>query len=214
MDSRSAGRFRWLVNAPAAAVDGYVRIEWRWLVEGWISVLRTAGMQRTSQRNPARDWFDWLSEVDRLVVIDVTLAGPGALADVLGFVVEPALRLGIDLVVVADAALDELDQARFVEPEFRYAHALERLRWLARSPRAGADGARSSGGPPDGAGRASARSDRGGGRGGAADRARGQPQDGGAGRPRPRIAPPCRAGERDRVCDVQPCRKEGAVRAP
>jgi hypothetical protein len=65
MDSRSAGRFRWLVDAPAAALDGYERIEWRWLVDGWISVLRTAGMRRASLRNPAEDWFDWLSDVDR-----------------------------------------------------------------------------------------------------------------------------------------------------
>jgi hypothetical protein len=55
---------------------------------------------------------------------------------VLGFVVEPALRLGIDLVVVADAVLEDLDEARFVEAEFRYAHALQRLRWPARSPTA------------------------------------------------------------------------------
>jgi hypothetical protein len=126
---------RWLVDAQASELDGHEQIGWAWLRKGWIAQVRRAGMDRTSIQSPAQPWLDWLSEVDRLAVVDVVLDGPEGLADLLGFVAEPALRLGIDLIVVADAALENLDDAAFAEPEFRYPHALQRLRWLASSQR-------------------------------------------------------------------------------
>jgi superfamily I DNA/RNA helicase len=130
---------RWLVDVVADDLEDRELIEMGWLREGWVARVRTAGMRRTSPASPAQPWLDWLAEVDRLAVVDVVVDGPGVLVDLLGFVVEPAVRLGIDLVVVANATLDDLDDAELVEADFRYAHALERLRWLTTSsaPRRG-----------------------------------------------------------------------------
>jgi len=90
-------------------------------------------MRRPSLASPAQSWFDGLTSMSRLAVVDVVVDGPSALADLLGFVVEPAVRIGIDLIVVADVALDDLDDEEFVEPGFGYAYTLERLLWLAGS---------------------------------------------------------------------------------
>jgi endonuclease/exonuclease/phosphatase family metal-dependent hydrolase len=49
---------------------------------------------RSSLESAAQPWLDWLSEVDRLAVIDLVLDSQQALVDLLGFVIEPATRLG------------------------------------------------------------------------------------------------------------------------
>ncbi len=80
----------------------------------------------------ANEWFKWLGEVDRLAVVGVRLDGPGAAADLLGFVVEPVARLGIELVLGSDQTLEELDRDAFFEADFGYAYSLERLLWCLR----------------------------------------------------------------------------------
>jgi DNA helicase-2/ATP-dependent DNA helicase PcrA len=134
------GPARWL-RAPAESVpEGFRAVEWGWLSEQWVSRARGVGMQRASLDSAAQGWLDWLGEVDRLAVVGVHLDGPSVAADLLGFVVEPASRRGIELVVVADHTLEELDPSVFFEPLFGYAYSLERLRWHlhaklpARSP--------------------------------------------------------------------------------
>lgn len=131
----TAGRVRWLVGATPSDLDGCYVIEWAWLTNGWIDQVQRAGAKRSSLSSPAQEWLDWLTEVDQLAVTDVTLDSPKAVADLLGFVVEPAVRLGIDLIIVADVALKDLDDAEFVEEDFCYPHALERLTWLLSDER-------------------------------------------------------------------------------
>jgi DNA helicase-2/ATP-dependent DNA helicase PcrA len=126
----TSGGVRWLVGATPTDLDGYYVIQWPSLTTGWIDHAQRAGAKRSSLSSPAQEWLDWLAEVDQLAVTDVVLDSPKAVADLLGFVVEPAVRLGIELIVVADVALKELDDAEFVEADFCYPHALERLTWL------------------------------------------------------------------------------------
>jgi len=137
MTTPVTGCVRWLVDASASELEGYEQLQWAWLRELWVARLHEAGMQRPSLASPAQPWFERLATADRLAVTDVVVDGPGVLADLLGFVVEPAVRLQRDVVVVADVALDDLDDEAFVEPGFGYAYTLQRLRSLlgARRPR-------------------------------------------------------------------------------
>jgi nucleotide-binding universal stress UspA family protein len=121
---------QWLVGASASELEGYERVDWAWLRAVWVAKLREAGMQRPSLTNPAQPWFERLATDDRLAVVDVVLDDAAGLADLLGFVVEPAVRLRRDVIVVADVALEDLHDDVFVEAGFGYAYTLERLRWL------------------------------------------------------------------------------------
>jgi DNA helicase-2/ATP-dependent DNA helicase PcrA len=126
------GPVRWLTGLADGELDGFALVSWPELVGGWIARTRSMGMRRPSLESAAQPWLDWLGEVDRLAVVGVDLDGPAAAADLLGFVVEPATRRGVELVVEARQAIENLDEGAFVEPEFGYPHSLERLRWALR----------------------------------------------------------------------------------
>jgi DNA helicase-2/ATP-dependent DNA helicase PcrA len=130
-----AGPVRWWV-APTERdlehevdLDSFTVVEWAQLRERWIVPARAAGMQRKSLASAAHKWFEWLDEVDRLAIVGVSLDSAEAAADLLGFVVEPAARLGIELVVGAEHAIEPVDREAFVERDFGYAYSLERLLW-------------------------------------------------------------------------------------
>jgi superfamily I DNA/RNA helicase len=125
------GPVRWLTGA-AEGLDEFTVVSWPELVSGWIAGARAVGMKRESLTSAAQGWLDWLDEVDRLAVVDVAIETVDDAADLLGFVVEPATRRGIELVVVADREIEDLDDEDFVEAEFGYPHSLERLRWRLR----------------------------------------------------------------------------------
>ncbi|HEY2055644.1 MAG TPA: ATP-dependent helicase [Solirubrobacterales bacterium] len=127
------GPVRWLTTAEE--FDGFAVVSWPELVEGWIAEARAVGMKRKSLDSAAMDWLDWLDQVDRLAVVDVELGAVDDVADLLGFVVEPATRRGIELVIVADREVEDLDDAEFVEDDFGYPHSLERLRRRLRGIR-------------------------------------------------------------------------------
>lgn len=126
------GPARWLTESRDGELDGFAVVAWTDLLNGWIAAASDMGMRRSSLDSAAQRWLGWLDEIDRLAVVDVDLDGPDAIVDLLGFVVEPALRRGIELVVVARQAIEDLDDSTFVEPEFGYAYSLERLRWRLR----------------------------------------------------------------------------------
>jgi ATP-dependent DNA helicase UvrD/PcrA len=128
------GPVRWLTGTSDSELDGFSEIHWQ-EVKHWVSEARGTGMQRESLNSPAQPWLDWLSQVDRLAVVDVDLDGPESAADLLGFVVEPATRRGIELVIRAHQEIEELDPIEFIEEELGYAHSLERLRWRLREVR-------------------------------------------------------------------------------
>jgi superfamily I DNA/RNA helicase len=124
------GPVRWLTAAEE--LDGFAVVKWPELLDGWVAEARGVGMKRKTLASSAQGWLDWLDQVDRLAVADVEIDAVEDIADLLGFVVEPATRRGIELVIVADQEVEDLDDARFVEPEFGYAYSLERLRWRLR----------------------------------------------------------------------------------
>jgi DNA helicase-2/ATP-dependent DNA helicase PcrA len=129
------GPAKWLVASSKADLDGEVSfeklvvLEWSQLRERWIEKARNPDQERTSLRSAAHEWFEWLDRVDRLAVVGVQLESPRAADDLLAFVVEPAAKLGIELIIGADRRTDQLDRDAFVEPEFGYAYSLERLLW-------------------------------------------------------------------------------------
>jgi DNA helicase-2/ATP-dependent DNA helicase PcrA len=145
------GSVRWATRD--AELGGYTPIEWP-VVEGWIDAARGQAMRRASLQSPAQPWLDWLNDVDRLAVLGVDIEGPEAVADLLGFVVEPAMRRGIDLLIVARQEIEDLDTETFVEPRFGYPFSLERLRWRLRGapqPRVAAPQLADTGFGPDSA---------------------------------------------------------------
>lgn len=125
------GPVRWLGSGDGG-LDGFTSVRWPELVEGWIAEARATGMRRKSLVSAAQAWLDWMSEVDRLAVVDVEIRDADDAADLLGFVVEPATRRGVELVIAASRELEDLDDEAFFEPEFGYAYSLERLRWRLR----------------------------------------------------------------------------------
>jgi superfamily I DNA/RNA helicase len=129
------GPVRWLLAPAQDDLEGFEKIDWSRLHERWIEPARKVNMRRKSLDSAAQDWLDWLGKVDRLAVTGVCLSGAEVAADLLGFVVEPAVRIGIELVIGADRELEQLDPAEFVEAEFGYAYSLERLLWLLRGER-------------------------------------------------------------------------------
>jgi DNA helicase II / ATP-dependent DNA helicase PcrA len=123
------GSVQW--STRAENLDGYTPVGWQ-VVEGWIAEARGHGMHRASLESPAQKWLNWLDKVDRLAVLEVDLERPKGVDELLGFVVEPALRRGIELLVVARQEPEHLDPSAFVEPRFGYPFALERLMWRVR----------------------------------------------------------------------------------
>ncbi len=130
-----SGPVRWLRNPGNGELDGFAVVGWSELQAGWIARARGVGMRRRSLESAAQPWLDWLRDVDRLAVVDVVLDSQQAVIDLLGFVVEPATRLGIELVIGAHHDIDELDAERYVEWDFEHAFSLERLRWRLRGER-------------------------------------------------------------------------------
>jgi superfamily I DNA/RNA helicase len=132
------GPVKWLLASSdselgdALELEGFTVLEWSRLRERWIEPSRTPNMRRSSLRSAAHDWFAWLAEVDRLALVGVRLDGAQAAADLLGFVVEPAARLGIELVIGAEHSLEQLDREALIEPEFGYPYSLERLLFCLR----------------------------------------------------------------------------------
>jgi DNA helicase-2/ATP-dependent DNA helicase PcrA len=131
------GPARWVAAGtdPAPELAGFTVVPWSQLLATWILPAREGGMERPSLATPAQPWLEWLDGVDRLAVTGVELDGPGAAADLLGFVVEPAARRGIELVIEARQEVEDLDEAAFLEPEFGYPYSLQRLRWALRGSR-------------------------------------------------------------------------------
>ncbi len=109
--------------------EDFTVVEWPQLRKRWVTPARKMDMHRPSLLSVAHEWLTWLTEVDKLAVVDVGLDDTDAVGDLLGFVVEPAARLGIELVIGSETKLEQLDPAQFLEPYFGYPYAFERLRW-------------------------------------------------------------------------------------
>jgi superfamily I DNA/RNA helicase len=132
-----------LCNPAEGELEGFVSLPWS-EAASWAARSRGAGLRRPTLKNPIEPWLAWLDQADvmRVGILDVCLDGAQTVADLLGIVVEPALRRGVELAIVADRPFSSLEDSDFVEPDFGYAYSLTRLRWrlhadmpIARMPR-------------------------------------------------------------------------------
>jgi DNA helicase II / ATP-dependent DNA helicase PcrA len=129
-----AGTTRWLVGSVNGEIDGFKVKRWRKLKQQF-AAFRSRPISKRDLNTSSQLEFVVPSGVKRLAVVGVRLDGPEDVADLLGFVVEPAIRLGVELVIAADRLLEDLDDNDFFEPDFGYAYSLERLRWALERPR-------------------------------------------------------------------------------
>jgi superfamily I DNA/RNA helicase len=116
----------WTAVAAEPALAGYEPVDFEWLKRAVIEPARRSGAERTSLANPAQTWLDRLRGLDALAVRGVRVRTLDDLAALHGYVLEPAWRAGVDLLVECPDKLTQLDPAFFVDPEFEYPYTLER----------------------------------------------------------------------------------------
>ena len=124
----------------------YARTAFGSLYAQYIQPARAVDAQRRTLEPPAKQLLRWLSAQPGVAVTGVAVS-PESLADVYGYLAEPAYRLGVPLIIEADRALEELNELEFAEPQVGYAWSLQRLRYLCaldspphRSPAASTTG--------------------------------------------------------------------------
>ncbi len=119
---------RWTTVA-GAIPRGYVQTSYSSLHARYIRPARATDPQRRTLESPARHLLQWLAAQPGVAVTGVAVS-PESLADVYGYLAEPAYRLGVPLMIVADRALEDLDELEAAEPQVGYAWSLQRLRYL------------------------------------------------------------------------------------
>ena len=122
---------------PAALLKaGWTVQSFRDLREQFVVPARSRGTARTSLDNPAKPLLDLLTASSPLAVVGVSLRTAADLRDLYGFIVEPAYRRGLSLLIASDRDVDELDPGTFVDP-VGYSWTLERLQYVASRFRLG-----------------------------------------------------------------------------
>jgi ATP-dependent DNA helicase UvrD/PcrA len=104
----------------------YELIEFAALRREVIAPARKTGTKRTSIDNPAQEWLDRVAGSRRLAIVGVRLRDVDDLTALHGYVLEPALRSGIDLTIESEQRLTRLPPERFIDPDFAYPYTLER----------------------------------------------------------------------------------------
>lgn len=124
------------VDPSALQKQGWNVHSFRDLRDRYITPARSRGTARTSLDNPAKPLLDLLGSTKAFAVVGVSLRTAADLRDLYGFVIEPAYRRELKLLVSSDRDLDELDPQVFVDP-VGYGWTLERLRHIANRFRLG-----------------------------------------------------------------------------
>ena len=130
--AREGGSLTWVSVTPdLAALQklGWKVLSYRDLRDQYITVSRSVGTGRASLDNPARPLLDFLVAGSPIAVVGVPLATPADLRNLYGYVIEPAYRRGLTLLVSADRDYGGLDPEVFVDP-IGYAWTLERLQHI------------------------------------------------------------------------------------
>ena len=97
-----------------------------------VTAASTAGAGRSSLANPAAAWLALLVREARLAVLAVPCRTVADLQAIHGYLVEPAFRRRCRLLVHTERNLEDLTDGEFIDPDWRYAWTLERLRYLAQ----------------------------------------------------------------------------------
>ncbi len=124
---------RWAVPPPPARrlrAEGYQVLNWDRLAAA-VAAARPSGGRRRSLANPAAGLFAVYARHERVAVVGVPCGSVDDLRLLLGYVVEPAFRAGCTLLIGAGQALEALDPAACIDPDWRCPWTLERLRHLA-----------------------------------------------------------------------------------
>ena len=119
---------RWTTVA-GAIPRGYAQTSYSSLHARYIRPARAIDAQRRTLEPPAKQLLEWLAAQPGVAVTGVAVS-PESLADVYGYLAEPAYRLGVPLIIVADRALEDLNELEAAEPQVGYAWSLQRLRYL------------------------------------------------------------------------------------
>ncbi|MDA0164010.1 ATP-dependent helicase [Solirubrobacter ginsenosidimutans] len=111
-----------LVWTTDAQPEGYEVVEFDRLLRE----LARRGSRGGSLANPAQPWLNRVAGLDALAVLGVRLDTLAELRGFYGYVLEPAWRHGLRLLVECEQRLSQLDPKRFIDPEFAYPYTLER----------------------------------------------------------------------------------------
>jgi superfamily I DNA/RNA helicase len=114
----------WTAAADPALLRGYEIVRFDWLRREVVAAARRASGQRDSLANPAQPWLDRLAQVDALAVTGVRLESVEELHALHAYVLEPAWRAGLKLLVECDQRLSQLDPATFRDPAYTLERAL------------------------------------------------------------------------------------------
>lgn len=136
---REGGSLTWApagLDLAALQEAGWAVHSFRELRDRFIVPAQSRGTARTTLDNPAKPLLDLLATSKRIAVVGVSLRAPADLRDLYGFVVEPAYRQGLSLLIASDRELGELDAETFVDP-VGYPWTLERLQYIAARYRVG-----------------------------------------------------------------------------
>lgn len=104
--------------------------------ERYIAPARARGAARVTLDNPAKPLLDLLDNAAPLAIVGISIRTAADLRDLYGFLIEPAYRRGLSLLVSSDRDLDDLQPDAFVDP-IGFPWTLERLRHLAARYRLG-----------------------------------------------------------------------------
>ena len=96
----------------------------------YINPARSLTAKRTSLDRAASGLLSLLEANPRSAVLGVPLNTAGDLLDVYSFLIEPAFRRDVALLLGADRAIAALDPPRYLEPRFEYPWTLQRLSFL------------------------------------------------------------------------------------
>lgn len=124
----------WTTNPPSPKElrkKGYTVVQFGDLRSKHIEPARQATPNRVSLDNAAASLLRLLDENPRLAVLGVPSQTVGDLRDIYSFLVEPAFRRDIDLLLGVDQHLEDLDAATLVAPDPGYPWTFERLKFIA-----------------------------------------------------------------------------------
>jgi|SRR5687768_2232540 len=124
----------WTTSRPASSHlrrAGFRVFEFKDVRRKHIEPARSVDLRRSDLRLPAEAWFSQLDGERLVAVLGVPVGTVGDLRDLYGYVVEPAYRRDLGLLIHADRDLNDLRPQDFVYPDMGYAWTLERPRFLA-----------------------------------------------------------------------------------
>lgn len=136
---RERGALLWVnerVDPALLQKQGWSVHSFRDLHADYITPARSLRSARTSLDNPAQPLLDMLGRSGAMAVVGVSIRTAADLRDLFGFIVEPAYRRGLTLLISSDRDIGDLRPEEFRDP-VGFAWTLERLRYVVARYRLG-----------------------------------------------------------------------------